>query len=325
MKPGIKDVAKVAGVSPTTVSRVLNDRGYISQGTRKKVYDAMKAIDYTPNEIARALLNNRTYLVGVIVPSISSPFHGQVVQYVEQFLAKKNYKTLLCNSRNRPDVEREYVSMLRRNQVDGIIVGTHNDDLKEYEEAKLPVVAIDRYITEDVATISCDNYKVGQMATERLIAKGCRNILCIRGNSRLKMPGNDRSRAYLDTIERHHYEPLILEVEFVKSFEEKEKLISDMLDEHPEIDGVFAGDDTLAVLVMHLAGKKGLEIPKDLKVIGVDGAEQTLNMVPDLTTIQQPIEAIARVAVETLIDKIEGKPVESHTDLPVRFIEGTTA
>lgn len=98
-----------------------------------------------------------------------------------------------------------------------------------------------------------------------------------------------------------------------------------MLEKHPEIDGVFAGDDTLAVLVLNLAREKGIQIPKDMKVIGVDGAEQTLSMVPELTTVQQPIEAIARVTVQTLIDQIEGKEVESHTDLPVRLIEGTTA
>lgn len=325
MKVGIKDVAKIAGVSPTTVSRVLNNRGYISEETRKKVYKAMKTIDYTPNEIARALLNNRTYLIGVIVPAITSPFHGQIVQYVEQFLAKENYKTLLCNSRNRPDIEKEYVNMLRRNQVDGIIVGTHNEDISEYEAAKFPVVAIDRYIAEDVATVSCDNYKAGQIATERLIAKGCRHILCIRGNSRLKMPGNNRTRAYLDTIEHYHYESMVLEVPFVKTFEEKKKAISDMLEAHPEVDGVFAGDDTIAVLVLNLAKEKGIRIPQDLKVIGIDGAEQTLNMVPELTTVQQPIEAIAKVAVQTLIDLIDGKEVESHTNLPVRLIEGTTA
>ena len=83
MKPGIKDVAKVAGVSPTTVSRVLNNRGYISEETRKKVYAAMEKIQYYPNEIARALLNNRTYFVGVIVPTVTSPFHGVIVEQIE--------------------------------------------------------------------------------------------------------------------------------------------------------------------------------------------------------------------------------------------------
>ena len=129
----------------------------------------------------------------------------------------------------------------------------------------------------------------------------------------------------METMKRYHYEPLIMEVEFIKTIEEKKKLVSEMLEKHPEIDGVFAGDDTLAVLVLNLAREKGIQIPKDMKVIGVDGAEQTLSMVPELTTVQQPIEAIARVTVQTLIDQIEGKEVESHTDLPVRLIEGTTA
>lgn len=114
MKPGIKDVAKVAGVSPTTVSRVLNNRGYISEETRKKVYDAMEEINYYPNEIARALLNNRTYFVGVIVPTVTSPFHGEVVEQIEYYLSQKNYKMLLCNSKNQMDTEKAYIDMLRQ-------------------------------------------------------------------------------------------------------------------------------------------------------------------------------------------------------------------
>ena len=105
-KPGIKEVAAVAGVSPTTVSRVLNNRGYISQETRDKVHAAMERINYTPNDIARAMLNGRLNLIGMIVPFVSSPFHAQVVQAVERTLAENGFKMLLCNSANRPDLER---------------------------------------------------------------------------------------------------------------------------------------------------------------------------------------------------------------------------
>ena len=100
-KPGIKEVAAVAGVSPTTVSRVLNNRGYISQETRDKVHAAMKRINYTPNDIARAMLNGRLNLIGMIVPYVSSPFHAQAVQAVERTLAENGFKMLLCNSANR--------------------------------------------------------------------------------------------------------------------------------------------------------------------------------------------------------------------------------
>ena len=103
-KPGIKEVAAVAGVSPTTVSRVLNNRGYISQETRDKVHAAMKRINYTPNDIARAMLNGRLNLIGMIVPYVSSPFHAQVVQVIEHTLAENGFKMLLCNSAIDPSL-----------------------------------------------------------------------------------------------------------------------------------------------------------------------------------------------------------------------------
>ncbi len=324
MKPGIKDVAKVAGVSPTTVSRVLNNRGYISEETRQKVYAAMEKIQYYPNEIARALLNNRTYFVGVIMPTVTSPFHGVIVEQIEYYLSKKNYKTLLCNSKNQLDTEKEYIDMLRRNQVDGMIVGTHNALVEEYSSFHMPVVGIDRYLGENVPVVSCDNYEVGRLATRHLIERGCKRILCIRGDSRLRMPGNNRSQAYLDEMKKEGYEPLVLEVPFVREYVEKQKLIYDMLNQHPEIDGVFAGDDSLAVIVLQIAKQKGIRIPEDLKVIGVDGTREVLQFVPELTTIQQPSDEIARVAVEKLIDLIEGKKVESCLNLPVRLLEGKT-
>lgn len=324
MKPGIKDVAKVAGVSPTTVSRVLNNRGYISEETRKKVYAAMEKIQYYPNEIARALLNNRTYFVGVIVPTVTSPFHGVIVEQIEYYLSKKNYKTLLCNSKNQLDTEKKYIDMLRRNQVDGMIVGTHNVVVEEYSSFHMPVVGIDRYLGENIPVVSCDNYEAGRLATRHLIERGCKKILCIRGDSRLRMPGNKRSQAYLDEMKKEGYEPLVLEVPFVKEYVEKQKLVYDMLNQHPEIDGVFAGDDSLAVIVLQIAKQKGIRIPEDLKVIGIDGTREVLQFVPELTTVQQPSNEIARVAVEKLIDLIEGKKVESCLNLPVRLLEGKT-
>ena len=142
-KPGIKEVAAVAGVSPTTVSRVLNNRGYISQETRDKVHAAMERINYTPNDIARAMLNGRLNLIGMIVPFVSSPFHAQVVQAVERTLAENGFKMLLCNSANRPDLERSYIDMLRRNMVDGVIVNSLNIGAEAYAEMGLSLVGID--------------------------------------------------------------------------------------------------------------------------------------------------------------------------------------
>src|SRR5699024_4288614 len=106
MKPKIQDVARIAGVSTTTVSRVPNDRGYISQKTRDKVYSAMKEINYVPNDLARSLFNKRSYLIGVIVPSTNHPFFGELVADIENICNEKGYKVLLCNSLHQPDKEK---------------------------------------------------------------------------------------------------------------------------------------------------------------------------------------------------------------------------
>lgn len=323
-KPGIKDVAKAAGVSPTTVSRVLNSRGYISEETKAKVYQAMEQIGYYPNEIARALLNHRTYFVGLIVPSVISPFHGEIIQNIEMCLAGENYKMLLCNSNNKIEAEKDYINMLRRNQVDGMIVDTHNFFEEEYSGISMPAIAIDRYLGDKIKAVSSDNYQVGVLATRHLLERGCRRILCIRGDSRIKMPSNDRSFAYRAVMQDAGLEPMVLEAPFAMSAEEKRKLISGMLDAHPEVDGIFAGDDVLAVIAWQIAKDKGISVPGQLKVIGVDGASQTRLFVPELTTIRQPIEEIAKQAVSKLIDLIEGRPCESSVDLPVELIQGTT-
>ncbi|WP_444327975.1 LacI family DNA-binding transcriptional regulator, partial [Paratractidigestivibacter sp.] len=240
-KPGIKEVAAVAGVSPTTVSRVLNNRGYISKETRDKVHAAMERINYAPNDIARAMLNGRLNLIGMIVPFVSSPFHGQIVQAVERTLAENGFKMLLCNSACRPDLERAYIDMLRRNMVDGVIVNSLNIGAEAYAEMGLSLVGIDCDLGEGSVQVASDNYRMGELATRRLLDDGCRRILCLRNNSRMRMPGNKRTEAYRDLVAAAGLPALVREVEFVRPDAEKELAIAQILAENPDIDGIFAG------------------------------------------------------------------------------------
>lgn len=199
-KVGIREVAQEASVSTATVSRVLNNRGYISQETRDKVQAAMKKLEYYPNDLARALYKKRTYTVGLIFPSNVHPFQAELIQDIEYLLSNQGYKVLLCNSLNNPKKEIAYLTMLKKNQVDGIIVGTHNKHIDGYKNTKLPVIAIDRDLGKNTATVSCDNYAGGQMAVQLLIDRGCKRILDIRGDSSIKLPANERTVAYLDLM-----------------------------------------------------------------------------------------------------------------------------
>ncbi|UTI87921.1 LacI family transcriptional regulator [Mammaliicoccus sciuri] len=174
MKPKLDDVAKLANVSKTTVSRVLNKRGYLSQETIDKVYDAMAKLNYQPNTVARQLYNKKTQIIGLIFPTVTNPFFGELVEELEKKLYLQGYKVIIGNSMNDPEKETNYLNQLLSNQVDGLIVGTHNQDIEQYKNDNLPIVAIDQIMNEDIPIIESDNYLGGQLATERLINKGAK-------------------------------------------------------------------------------------------------------------------------------------------------------
>ncbi|MCX8736370.1 MAG: LacI family DNA-binding transcriptional regulator [Lactobacillus panisapium] len=323
-KVGIREVAQEANVSTATVSRVLNNRGYISQETRDKVQAAMKKLEYYPNDLARALYKKRTYTVGLIFPSNVHPFQAELIQDIEYLLSNQGYKVLLCNSLNNPEKEIAYLTMLKKNQVDGIIVGTHNKHIDGYKNTKLPVIAIDRDLGKNTATVSCDNYAGGQMAVQLLIDRGCKQILDIRGDSSIKLPANERTVAYRDLMKKYGLESHVLEVPFVLAADQKRQIIEDYLGSHPQIDGIFAGDDLLASLAIFYLETHHKKVPDDVKVIGFDGAKETLLYNPRLTTIRQPIEQIARTATEKLINEINGQKETDQLKLPVTLFTGHT-
>ncbi|WP_371018097.1 LacI family DNA-binding transcriptional regulator [Pseudalkalibacillus sp. JSM 102089] len=319
MKPKIEDVAKVAGVSPTTVSRVLNNRGYIGEKTREKVHQAMEELNYYPNEVARSLFIKKTFLIGLIFPTTSNPFYGQLIFHLENIAAELGYKVLLCNSQGREDKERSYLKMLQRNQVDGIIAGAHNKGIEEYEDPNLPVVGIDRYLSKKIPVVSSDNYQGGKQATTLLIHKGCKNIIHINGPISLETPANMRRKAYEDVMRSHQLTPLTYE------YDSNESILSRVFDENPKVDGVFASDDLIASRVMQEARRRGIDIPTQLKVVGYDGTETTRLLLPELSTVEQPIRDIAVNALEILLKQINKEDdFKSETIIPVKLIESDT-
>lgn len=326
MKVKIQDVAKKAGVSATTVSRVLNNRGYISDETREKVNKAMKELNYFPNDVARSLFNKRTNLIGLIIPTVSNPFFGELTFYIETICNSIGYKILICNSLNNIENEKKYLEMLMRNQVDGIIVGTHNQGILDYKNDNLAAVSIDTYLSENIPIIGSDNYNGGKIATELLLAKGCKNIINIDGDCNLKTQARLRKVAYEDVMKANNKSPITYEI--IGAFEGKNQMqiINKILSENPEVDGVFATNDLFAAAFINEARKSGKRIPEDIKVVGYDGTETSRSLLPDLTTIKQPIEMIARKAIDVLMKEIEGdfSYKKSHIAIPVTLLEGKT-
>ncbi|MFC7393742.1 LacI family DNA-binding transcriptional regulator [Scopulibacillus cellulosilyticus] len=328
MKPTIKDIARLAGVSPTTVSRVLNKRGYISQKTIDKVNEAMKELNYYPNELARSLYHQQTYFIGLIFPTTSNPFFGELMFHIENVCASLGYKVLLCNSLGYADKERSYLEMLQRNQVDGIIVGAHNSQIQEYQKVNLPIVAVDRYLSDKIPVVASDNYTGGKTATKWLLDQGCKKIIFITGSLKLEAPANKRRDGYENVMKEAGKTPMIYELcETLVSDSRMpmiQKKIQEIFHEHPDVDGIFASDDLIASIVFSEAKRIGKRLQKDLKVVGYDGSETVRICSPYLTTIKQPIKEIAEKAVQILIRQINGETndLEKEYLLPIELIEG---
>lgn len=323
-RPKLEDVAAAAGVSKTTVSRVLNHRGYLSEKTIAKVQKAMQELDYRPNIIARQLYKQRTDLVGMIFPTVDNPFFSQLEAEMERQLYRNGYKVLIGNSQNDPAKEENYLQQLLTHQVDGLIVGTQNRGLIGYQHANLPVVSIDQVVDKNIPVVSSDNYQGGLLATQRLLDDGCRHIIHTNGPLGLDTPTQKRREAYEHLMTKNNLPAITYHLDFNISTIDKERVFRRIFEEHPEVDGIFAANDTDASTIINLASEYGKRIPEDLKIVGYDGSNVTRLLLPGLTTIQQPIDEMADLAVQLLQARINGENVKSVV-LPVTIWNGKTA
>lgn len=315
----IHDVAKKAGVSVTTVSRVLNNRGYISSEMRAKVLDAIEELNYTPNEIARSFFSNESKFIALIIPTTDNPFFGELTFHIERTLARYGYHLFICNSLNDSENELKYLRLLKEKRVDGIIVGSHNIDISEYENYEDQIVSIERKLTDDIPIVQSDDYNGGKLATRELISQGCQNILCVVGDRSIQTPANDRSTAYLHEVEKNNMIPHFVEIPFHFEISEKKEIIKKVFQADFNYDGIFAGDDVLAKMFMNIARESGFGIPQDIKIIGFDGTTSMRTLIPELSTVIQPIEELAKGAVEVLLKSMQGKKVKKENVYPVEL------
>lgn len=321
----IKDVAKLAGVSVTTVSRVLNNKGYISQKTRETVAKAMNELNYHPNEIARTLFSRQSHLLGLIIPTVSHPFFAKLTRYIEFYASVKGYKIILCNSLMQKEKEKEYLDMLSRHQVDGIIMGSHTLDVANFQTIGLPVITLDRQISETIPSVSSDNFSGGVLAAEHLIERGCRHLVHISGNLNLSMLSNRRYDGFKSICEKKKV-PFTLYQTDVNALEEDNysAVVERIFREHPETDGVFASSDMIAAEILKASLVRGKRIPQDIKIVGYDDTDLAKYTHPQITSVAQPIESIAKYTVEYLISEVLGEVVPNQTILEISLSERET-
>lgn len=317
----LKDVAKLAGVTVTTVSRVLNNRGYIGEETRSKVMSAMKSLDYQPNELARSLIFQRSRIIGVIVPSVVHPFFGQLVNAIEFEAAKRGYKILLANSRHDADKESAYFDMLKRNKVDGIILASRTLDTKQFLSSNLPLLSFDRELSPDIPMVTADNAEGGRLVARHLIERGCKNLLYIGGSGSVRQFSNYRGNGFIEACEQARMPCSVFETEeAVFNSLHYEDSIEKVLDSNPKVDGIFASSDVIAAQVIQRLTARGKRVPQDVRVAGFDDVQLASLLTPALTTVRQPVEAMAVQMLELLERKMKGAPAPAKTIMPVELV-----
>ena len=318
----IKDVAKEAGLAVSTVSRILNNRGYISKEAKARVYKAMEDLDYQPNELARSLHRNTSNLIGLIVPHIRHPYFSEVISHVEDQAYKKGYRILLCNSQKIGEREQNYIDICRRNRVAGIIMCTGMYSMTEFKEIGVPVIAWERFIDSDVASVECDNVYGGMLAARHLIGKGCRNILHFGTVSLMQMPGDYRFAGFKKICEEegieYHEELSSPDQDY---HVDRTRDIMDILKKYPTADGVFANNDILAAQTIKACRECGISVPGQMKIVGYDDVLIARLTTPTITTVRQPVAMMAGHAVNTLDLAIRKEPFNRKMVFPVTLVE----
>ena len=317
----LKDIAQRAGVTATTVSRVINNRGYISEGTRKKVYAAMEEMHYQPNELARAFSKQYTNTIGLIVPHISHPFFIKVISNLESSAAEKGFKLLLCNSKEQPEKEQDYLDMCISNRVAGIVLCSKYVQTREFRKMNIPVVNLERGGDDDTISVQCDNYQGGKLAAEHLIECGCQHIVCLRGPMKFSS-GQQRYQGYEDVCRKYGRKAVWIDCDY--DYDAGLAAAEELIRRYPDTDGILASNDMAAMAVYKVLHQNGRRVPEDVQLVGFDNIEFSRRMTPELTTISQPIEEMGKLAVQMIIHHGEEISYQKENIFDVELIRRQT-
>ncbi|MGB0202953.1 MAG: LacI family DNA-binding transcriptional regulator [Acholeplasmataceae bacterium] len=323
--PSIKDVALKAGVGIATVSRVINQSGYVKEATRIKIEKVIKELEFKPNEIARSMTQQKNRIAAFILPNTKHLFFGELLFEVESALYEKNYKLMVCNSSEQLEKELIYIDMLKSNRVDSMILLTNND-IEEHLDKKYRIISFDR-IFEGIPCVASDNYTGGKLAAEHLIERGARKFMFIGDDQQgshtiVKTEVSKRRLAFKETLKKHGYTHLI-EVEYpLGNYIDIPDDVQEQVLKHHEVDGIFCISDTVAARVIKTIESSGKRVPEDVKVIGYDGGRSFLNLGKSITSIDQQPQLSAKAIVNIIDQYYNDHEIEPIIITPVKLIVG---
>jgi LacI family transcriptional regulator len=325
----LREVGLRAGVSAMTVSRVINGRSGVDAETQRRVEEAIAALDYVPNRIARGLISQKTETLGLIVPDVANPFFASVVRGAETAARRAGYRLLLCNSEGDLRLEREYIEDLVSHRVEGLLLAPASDRSRTVIlpllRGDFPVVLIDRSLPDiDCDLVVSDSASGARRMVEHLIAIGHRQIAHIT-DAEDTSTGRERLRGYCEALAAAgiaRREELILRttVDQLGGYRATQQILA--LDPLPT--ALFAVNNMTAVGAMQALREKGLSVPRDIALVCFDDVEHLAVLSPFLTVVDQPAETFGSLGAQLLLERISGKAgprtrrIVLQTDLIVR-------
>ncbi|THB84936.1 transcriptional regulator RbsR [Pantoea allii] len=314
----MKDVARLAGVSTSTVSHVINNNRFVSEGVREKVEQAIRHLNYAPSALARSLKINQTHTIGMLLTTSSNPFYAEVVRGVEESCYQRGYSLILCNTAGDEERMNRSLETLMQKRVDGLLIMCTESHLPSADilnrYPSIPTVMMDWAPFEGRGDIIQDNALLGgELATQHLIDSGYTRIACIAGPQD-KTPARMRLEGYRNAMTKSGLEILPGYVvngdfEFQGGYNGMVELLA--LQTPPE--AVFTSNDAMAVGVYHALYQAGMRVPQQMAVMGYDDIELARYLTPPLSTIHQPKDALGELAIDTLIHRLSDPDASQQT------------
>lgn len=310
--PTLKEVAKKAKVSITTVSRVMNDAAKVNPETRERVERAMRVLGYQPSRVAQRLrtTNGRSKLLGLIIPDIQNPFYSNIVRGIEDVAYGKDYAVILCNSDENSSKEKFYLDVLQSESVDGVIlppIHQHGKMMEGLIDSGIPIVCVDRKLAQSTLdTVVIDNEKGGYLAVSHLLEQGHQRIAILTSSPQFSS-FEERQKGYEKALTEAGIEidrDLIREGD-PRSSEDARQITHEILKLNPAPTAIFATNNLMTLGVLEAVNEQHLKIPRNISVIGFDDMPWAKAISPPLSVIKQPAYEMGRRAAELFFQRIE--------------------
>lgn len=320
----IREVAELAGVSAATVSRVMNGTAKVNPEKQERILKVIEETGFIPNESARVLFRKSSKTIGLVVPSIRNPYFTELASCVEDIALKYGFRALLCCTEYDFEKEKSALQMLMSNSADAVIVASCSEQIRDLlNHCSIPVVALDAMLMSAnvKASIFCDYYYGGRLAMEHLLECGCKNVVCIQGPQH-RYSARTRYQGYVDVCKERSLPIQTIACDY--DFNRGIAMTEELLTIYPEVDGIIACNDIVAISTYKVLYKKGIKVPDTIQLVGFDDISYASLLTPEVTTIHQPIEDMVKKAIELIANKALSEMDSMKFIFPVTLVKRET-